>query len=151
MPLRLFLPHHHTFYDVVMKHYFEYLRPVQEEDLDELDHVNNAVYLVYIETAAREHAIREGFTLGAFKAHGVIPIVRSHHITYYKSAQRGDTLLVSTEVKEVRGPKAVRHNQVRHGDTKELLAEAMTEWVWLDPETLRPKRVPKAIREAFGF
>lgn len=134
-----------------MKHYFEYTRVVQEEDLDELEHVNNAVYLVYIETAAREHAIREGFRLEDFKAQGVIPIVRSHHITYYKSAQRGDMLLVSTEIKEVTGPKAVRHNQVRDANTKELLAEAITEWVWLDPETMRPKRVPKAIREAFGF
>jgi acyl-CoA thioester hydrolase len=134
-----------------MRHYFEYTRVVQEEDLDELNHVNNAVYLVYIETAAREHASREGFTLEDFKAQGVIPIVRSHHITYYKSAQRGDTLLVSTEIKEVSGPKAVRHNQVRHATTKELLVEAVTEWVWLDPETLRPKRVPEAIREAFGF
>lgn len=138
-------------YNYLVKHYFEYLRTVQEEDLDELEHVNNAVYLVYIETAAREHAIREGFRLGDFKAHGVIPIVRSHHITYYKSAQRGDTLIVSTEIKEVSGPKAIRHNQVRHAITKELLVEAVTEWVWLDPETMRPKRVPKIIREAFGF
>lgn len=134
-----------------MKHYFEYTRRVQEEDLDELEHVNNAVYLIYIETAAREHAIREGFRLEDFKAHGVIPIVRSHHITYYKPALRGETLLVSTEVKEVSGPKAVRHNQIKNATTKELLAEAMTEWVWLDAETLRPKRVPKTIREAFGF
>jgi acyl-CoA thioester hydrolase len=134
-----------------MKHYFEYTRIVQEEDLDELEHVNNAVYLTYIETAAREHAIREGFSLDNFKTHGVIPIVRSHHITYYKSAQRGDRLIISTKVKDVSGPKAVRHNQVKHAVTKELLAEAITEWVWLDPETMRPKRVPKAIREAFGF
>jgi acyl-CoA thioester hydrolase len=134
-----------------MKHYFEYTRVVREEDLDELEHVNNAVYLVYIETAAREHAIREGFRLEDFKARGVIPIVRSHHITYFKSAQRGDTLLVSTEVKEVSGAKAVRHNHVRFADTKELLVEAVTEWVWLDSETMRPKRVPKIIREAFGF
>jgi acyl-CoA thioester hydrolase len=134
-----------------MKHYFEYTRTVQEEDLDELGHVNNAVYLTYIETAARKHAIREGFRLEDFKAHGVIPIVRSHHISYYKPALRNDMLLISTEVKEVSGPKAVRHNQVKNAKTKELLAEAITEWVWLDAETLRPKRVPSAIREAFGF
>jgi acyl-CoA thioester hydrolase len=134
-----------------MKHYFEYTRTVKEEDLDELGHVNNAVYLSYIETAAREHAMREGFSLENFKAHGVIPIVRSHHITYYKPALDGETLLISTEVKDVSGPKAVRHNQVRNAKTKELLVEAITEWVWLDAETLRPKRVPVAIREAFGF
>jgi acyl-CoA thioester hydrolase len=134
-----------------MKNYFEHTRLVQEEDLDELEHVNNAVYLSYIETVAREHALREGLRLEDFKAHGVIPIVRSHAITYYKPAQRGDALIVSTEIKEVSGAKAIRHNEVRHAVTKELLASAITEWVWLDPETMRPKRVPKAIREAFGF
>jgi acyl-CoA thioester hydrolase len=134
-----------------MKNYFQHTRTVREEDLDELEHVNNAVYLTYIETVAREHALREGLGLGDFKAHGVIPIVRSHAITYYKPAQRGDTLLVSTEIKEVSGAKAIRHNEVRHAVSKELLASAITEWVWLDSETMRPKRVPKAIREAFGF
>jgi acyl-CoA thioester hydrolase len=134
-----------------MKHYFEYTRSVQEEDLDELGHVNNAVYLTYIETAAREHALREGLGLGDFKRHGVIPVVRSHHITYYKPALRNDLLLVSTKIKEVSGPKAVRHNQVKNAATKELLAEAITEWVWLDVETLKPKRVPVVIRGAFGF
>jgi acyl-CoA thioester hydrolase len=134
-----------------MKHYFEYTRAVKEEDLDELSHVNNAVYLMYIETAARDHAIREGFSLDAFKAHGVIPIVRSHHITYFKPALRGEVLLVSTEVKDVSGAKAVRHNQVKNAASQELLVEAITEWVWLDTDTLRPKRVPLAIREAFGF
>jgi acyl-CoA thioester hydrolase len=134
-----------------VKHYFEYTRVVQEEDLDELEHVNNAVYLTYIEAAAREHAIREGFTLEGFKAQGVIPIVRSHTITYYKPAKRGDTLTVSTEVKEISGPKAVRHNQVRLADTKTLLVDAVTQWVWLDPQTMRPKRIPSVIREAFGF
>jgi acyl-CoA thioester hydrolase len=134
-----------------VKHYFEYTRVVQEEDLDELEHVNNAVYLTYIEVAARDHAIREGFTLEAFKAHGVVPIVRSHIITYYKPAQRGDTLTVSTEVKEISDPKAVRHNQVRLADTKTLLVDAVTQWVWLDPQTMRPKRIPSVICAAFGF
>jgi acyl-CoA thioester hydrolase len=134
-----------------MKHYFEYTRTVHDEDLDELGHVNNAVYLMYLETAARDHAIREGFSLEDFKAQGVIPIVRSHYITYYKPALHGDALRVSTEVKEVSGPKAVRLNQVKNIATGELLAEAITEWVWLDAKTLRPKRVPDAIRVAFGF
>jgi acyl-CoA thioester hydrolase len=134
-----------------VKNYFEYTRRVKEEDVDELEHVNNAVYLSYIETAAREHALREGFGLEEFKAHGVVPIVRSHHITYYKPALHGETLLISTKVKEISGPKAIRHNQVKNALMSELLVEAITEWVWLDATTLRPKRVPIVIREAFGF
>ncbi|MGL4611127.1 MAG: acyl-CoA thioesterase [Trueperaceae bacterium] len=134
-----------------MKNYFEHTRIVQETDLDELEHVNNAVYLIYIEAVAREHALREGLGLDEFKAHGVIPVVRSHAITYYKPAQRNDTLLISTKVKDIGGAKALRHNEVRHADTKELLASAITEWGWLDTKTNRPRRVPEAIRAAFGF
>ena len=130
--------------------YFEHYREVTLEDVDDLEHVNNAVYLSYIEDAARAHAEREGLTLEAFRRHGVIPVVRRHEISYHRPAELGDVLLVSTRVVELGGAKAVRNNEVRLAETGMLLVEAVTQWVWLDPESRRPKRVPEAVRLAFG-
>lgn len=129
--------------------YFEYSRTVQPEDLDELEHVNNAVYLRYVETCARRHAEAKGFTLEAFRASGVLPVVRRHEITYYASATFGDTLVISTEVVKLGGAKATRRNQVKKKGA--LLVEILTDWVWLDPTTNRPKRVPQKVLSAFGF
>ncbi len=130
---------------------FEHLRSVLPEDIDELGHVNNAVYLRYVEAVGRAHAEHFGLTLEAFRAHGVLPIVRRHVVTYHRPAVLGDTLRVSTRITKLGGPKAERHNQVRHAATDALLADVTTEWVWLDPVSGRPKRVPRAVQEAFGW
>ena len=131
--------------------YFEHLREVVPEDLDELEHVNNAVYLTYVEACGRAHSEREGLTLEVFRAHGAVPIIRRHEITYHRPAKLGDTLRVSTRITHIGGPRATRHNEVRLEATGELVAAVITEWVWLEPQSGRPKRVPQAIVQAFGF
>lgn len=131
--------------------YFEHAIKVAPEDLDELEHVNNAVYLTYVEACGRAHSEREGLTLEAFKAHGAVPIIRRHEITYYRPAKLGDVLRVSTRITQIGGPRATRHNEVRLEPGGDLIAEVVTEWVWLEPRSSRPKRVPQAILQAFGF
>lgn len=130
---------------------FEHLIEVASSEIDELGHVNNAVYLGYAEAVSRAHAESVGLTLQAFEECGVLPVVHRHRITYYQPAKLGDTLAVSTQVTAMGGPKAERRNRIRRAATGELLAEVVTEWVWLDPETLRPKRVPRAVAAAFGW
>ena len=130
---------------------FEHLIKVKPEDIDELGHVNNAVYLQYVEAVGRAHAEHLGLTLEAFMACGVVPVIRRHVVTYHHPALLGDTLRVSTRVTQMGGPKAERHNQVRHARTDALLVDVVTQWVWLDPVSGRPKRVPRAVQEAFGF
>ena len=131
------------------RHSFEHLVKVKPEDIDELGHVNNAVYLQYVEAVGRAHAEHLGLTLEAFRACGVVPVIRRHVVTYHRPALLGDTLRVSTRVTQMGGPKAERHNQVRRADA--LLVDVVTQWVWLDPFSGRPKRVPHAMQEAFGF
>jgi acyl-CoA thioester hydrolase len=128
---------------------YRHMVTVAEGDLDELGHVNNAVYLKYVEEVARAHASREGMGLGALKDLGVVPVVHRHLITYHRPAHLGDRLAVSTEVVSMRGARAQRHSEVRLGGL--LLVEATTDWVWVDPRRGRPKPVPPAVLEAFGF
>ncbi|CAN5904157.1 thioesterase family protein [soil metagenome] len=131
--------------------YFEHTITVAPEDLDELEHVNNAVYLSYVEACGRGHSEREGLTLDVFRAHGAVPIIRRHEITYYRPAKLGDTLSVSTHITQLGGPRGLRHNEVRLHPSGDLVAEVDTEWVWIEPRSGRPKRVPQAILQAFGF
>ena len=131
--------------------YFEHTITVVPEDLDELEHVNNAVYLTYVEACGRAHSEREGLTLAVFRAHGAVPIIRRHEISYHRPAKLGDTLRVSTCITQLGGPRGLRHNEVRLEAGGELLVEVLTEWVWIEPRSGRPKRVPQVILEAFGF
>lgn len=124
---------------------------VAPEDIDELEHVNNTVYLRYIEQAVKAHAERVGMGFAVLKGLGVIPVVRRHVITYHRSALLGEELEVSTTITGFRGFRATRHNEVRRAGDQALLVEADTEWVWLDVVRGRPKNVPQVVLEAFGL
>jgi acyl-CoA thioester hydrolase len=89
--------------------------------------------------------------INAMRALGTVPVVRRHTITYHKPALLGQELEVSTQIVEAKGLRAKRHNEVRQAATGVLLVEAETDWVWVDAQTGRPKPVPEAIMQAFGW
>ena len=122
-----------------------------ESDADELGHVNNAVYLGWVETCCREHALRVGLPTERLLEMGVVPVVRRHVVDYRRSARPGDELEVSTRITRVRGSLASRLNEVRRAGAGELLVEVATEWVWIDPASGRPKAPPQEVVLAFGF
>ena len=90
----------------------------------------------------RGHRVRGVTRLGA------VPVVRRHDIAYHRAETVGDRLEVSTVIEQGNGVRWLRRNDLRRGS--ELLAHAATGWVWIDPETRRPKRLPSAIENAFG-
>jgi acyl-CoA thioester hydrolase len=122
---------------------------VQADDIDELEHVNNVAYVRYIEDIARAHAESAGMGLNAMRETGLVPVMREHRIKYIRPAFLGDTLEVRTELVVMSGLRAKRQNRVSRG--KVTLVESETEWVWIDLSRGRPKPIPKAALEAFGF
>jgi acyl-CoA thioester hydrolase len=120
-------------------------------DIDEMDHVNNIVYLRWIEEVARAHAARVGLDTPRLRELGTLPVVRRHDITYHVPALPGDGLLVRTEILSAGGVRATRYNTVRRASDGALLADCTTDWVWIDPLSGRPKRLPAEILRGFGF
>ncbi len=123
---------------------------VQPADLDDLGHVNNVVYLRWIEDVARAHADRLGMGVNEMRSLGVVPVVRRHTITYTGAALLGDLLAVSTRITAAHGIRATRHNEVRRRSDDALLVSCETEWVWVNPESGRPRVPPAALFEHFG-
>lgn len=121
---------------------------VQPDEIDELEHVNNAVYVRYIEAVARAHSDARGYTLEKYMEMAAVPVVRQHRITYLRPARAGDELTLKTRIGRVSGVRAVREVKILRGD--ELLVEAETEWVWVDPATMRPMKVPAEVVAAFS-
>jgi acyl-CoA thioester hydrolase len=122
---------------------------VQPEAIDELEHVNNAVYLQYVELAARSHAASVGLDFAGMVAKGGVFVVRRHTITYLRPARNGDLLEIATQIGEMRAARAVRYVWILRGE--ELLAEAETEWVWIDPTSRRPRAMPEDVKHAFDL
>lgn len=79
---------------------------VRHYEMDALGHVNNAVYLHYLEQAAYEHSAAAGFSDERTRELGGIWIVRRHEIEYLRPATAGDVLQVVTWAVAFKGARA---------------------------------------------
>jgi acyl-CoA thioester hydrolase len=120
---------------------------VTPHDIDEMGHVNNVVYLRWVEAVARAHSDFLGFGFERYKSLGAVPVVRRHTITYHVPAMEGDTVQVHTRIAALQGVRAVRETRIERAGV--LLAEAETEWVWVDPVKNRPVRIPDEVISVF--
>lgn len=117
---------------------------VQRADLDELQHVNNIIYLRYLQEAAIAHwyaiapkEIQENTRW----------VVKSHHITYHKSAHNEDLLNVTTWIAEFTAVTSLRKYEIKRGN--QVIVTAETLWIALDTSTLKPKRLEQSIIDLF--
>lgn len=126
-----------------MSHVFYLPITVAPEDIDELNHVNNIVYLRYVQDAAVGHwkTVPQGI------ASQIIWMARRHEIDYLKQAFLGDELVAKTWVDDFVGVKSIRHCEIMRGE--EVLARSVTHWISLDAQTLRPKRITAEIAKQF--
>lgn len=116
---------------------------VSPEAADELGHVNNTVYLQYVEAIARKHAEVMGLGWSVLEKMQRAFVVRRHELEYYRPAMPGDQLVAQTRIAEIKGPRAVRHVRLlRNG---EPILDAYSTWIWIDLKSMVPVRIPKEI------
>ncbi len=118
---------------------------IHAPDIDQLGHVNNIVYLRWVQEAATAHWHARALPDWQEK---FLWVVRRHEIDYKKSAQAGDTLVARTWVGDAQGATFVRYVDILRGDL--VLASATTTWVMVDAHSLRPLRIPPTIIARFS-
>jgi acyl-CoA thioester hydrolase len=122
---------------------FSHLIRVVEADIDELNHANNVQYVRWVQDVASAH------WLTAYPPTAVpspyIWVVMEHRIRYLRPALLHDELRCTTWVGEVRGAQSQRFTRIERVSDDALLCEAETQWAFLDPQTLRPRRVPEDV------
>ncbi|MCC5620333.1 thioesterase family protein [Nostoc sp. CHAB 5715] len=128
---------------------FKTLLRVRHYEMDALGHVNNAVYQNYLEQAAIEHSEYLGLTLDVYRQVGGVFVMRRVEIDYLRPAVAGDTLEVTTWLKEMRGTRALRCYEIRKQNQDNLLITAEALWVWVDVQTMRPRPIPSVMLDKF--
>lgn len=113
---------------------------VSAEHLDNLNHVNNVIYLKWVNEVSEEHW-NELATEALLKNY--FWVVLRHEIDYKNQAFLGEEVIVDTYVGETSGVKSVRH-VIIHKEGK-VLAKAATTWCLVDMKTQRPTRVKKDV------
>lgn len=131
-------------------HHFVTRLRVRSYEMDMFGHVNNAVYLHYLEQVAWEHTEYLGVTLKDYNEIGAIFLLRKMEIEYLRPAVAGDTLELSTWAHELRGARAIRKYEIANAETGTLLVQATGLWAWVERATGRPRPVPSFIIERFA-
>ncbi|BAY91953.1 MULTISPECIES: acyl-CoA thioesterase [unclassified Tolypothrix] len=130
--------------------FFKTLLRVRHYEMDALGHVNNAVYQNYLEQAAIEHSEHLGLSFDVYKQSGGVFVMRRVEIDYLRPAVAGDTLEVTTWLREIRGTRCFRLYEIRKQNQDELLVTAEAMWVWVDAKTMRPRPIPTMMLDKFS-
>ncbi len=118
------------------------------DDIDELGHVSNLVYLRYVQDAAKEHSKVVGWDYEAYLRLGAVFVVRKHEIEYLAPTFEGETLTVTTWIENWSAATSVRRTLIQKGDAE--VVRATTLWAMVSTESGRPRRIPAELREAFA-
>jgi acyl-CoA thioester hydrolase len=121
--------------------------PVRGYELDSRGHVNNAVYLSWAEEVATAHAEAAGYGRDWSALRGGGWVIRQTEITYHQPAVYGDEVELTVKVELVKGARGVRRTTIRRVADAYLLAEVLTEWVWVRLSDGRPAAVPRELVE----
>ena len=123
---------------------FRQRRRVEWRDLDQVQHVNNAVYLAYIEDCGVQMAAARGWPIARLQEDGHRITARQHRIEYRAPAMLGDMLHVSMWLSNIGRTSFSRHTTVTRPGDGALVARAHTVHQWMAPGTGKPTAIPHA-------
>jgi acyl-CoA thioester hydrolase len=117
---------------------------IAEEDIDHMGHVNNSVYLKWVQDAVVDYwqsiAPKEAVANHLW-------VALKHEITYRRPTFRDDQVVAEVVAEHVQGARAFFTTLVKRGE--DVLAEVKSCWCCLDAMTQRPKRLATDVVSRF--
>ena len=119
---------------------FEQKHIVTPEEIDEYNHVNNVVYVQWMQNISDAHWKELSKNV---KNIDYVWFVIRHEVDYKSQAVLGDEVTLRTWVGKTEGIRSVRHFEMYRGET--LLVKSQTTFCLLDANTKKPKRITKEV------
>jgi acyl-CoA thioester hydrolase len=127
---------------------FEMTVSVLPGDIDEQNHVNNTVYLRWVQDVATAH----WQAVASSEAQKTIGwVVLRHEIDYRIPAALGDKIVLRTWVGKATRLTFERFTEIRHNTDRQILSKARTLWCPINAQTGRPMRVPAEVHAKFSI
>ncbi len=126
---------------------FELPRDIVPDDIDNLGHVNNVVYLRWVQDVAIAHWSAAATPEQQAE---VAWVAIRHEIDYKQAALPGDGIIARTWVGTADSHRFERHTEIVRAADGKLLAKARTLWCPINRATGRLTRVSNAVRERFS-
>ena len=119
---------------------------VRAEHIDDNGHVNNVVYVGWLQDAGMAHwnarfddGIRARWSWVATR----------HEVDYFHALPpEAPDVKARTWVGDPQGPRFSRYVRIEDGEGR-VCAQGVSEWVLVDATTMRPHRIPATMVEAF--
>jgi acyl-CoA thioester hydrolase len=128
---------------------YRLLVEVRRDDVDELGHAGNLVYIRWVLDAALAHSTAVGLDQAAYLARREAWVVRRHEIHYLRPALAGERLDIETRVASMAAASSIRRTRILRASDGVELCRATTDWAFLDLDRGRPRRIPEDIRNRF--
>lgn len=122
---------------------------VTEDDIDINRHVNNLVYLRWMQDAATAHSAEQGWPFERYLALGAGWFVRSHFIEYLHPAFPDDALRLYTWVHGIDARTSTRRYCFVRDSDGMVIARAETLWAFVNFGKGRLVRIPDQVASAF--
>lgn len=124
---------------------------VRADEIDEFKHVNNAVYVQWMEDCAWQHSASLGLDFASYQALDRGMAVLRHEIDYLAPAFAGEQLQLATWlVQPKQRLKMDRLFQLVRPADGAVLLRARTTFVCLELSSGRPKRMPEQILQGYA-
>lgn len=120
---------------------------VPESAIDENNHVNNVIFVQWMQDIAVEHYA----SIGGIAAQGPDStwVVREHRIEYFLPAFIGEEIEIKTWVENIRRVRSLRKYEFIREAGGEVLVKGETDWVFVDVKTGRPLAIPAEVSNVF--
>jgi acyl-CoA thioester hydrolase len=117
---------------------------IDHADIDHMGHVNNAVYLRWVQDAVVNYweAVAPAEAVARH-----LWVALKHEISYMRPAFLGDGLTAHVIAERMQGARSYFTTAIRRGE--EVLAEIRSSWCCLDAATRRPARLAREVVERF--
>ena len=123
---------------------FRHQIAIEPADIDEMGHVNNAVYLKWVQEAVVDYWSSVA-PPSAVAAH--LWVALKHEIIYLKPTFLQDHVVAEVIAEKIEGARAFFRTVLRRGD--EVLSEISSCWCCLDAATRRPARLAREVAGRF--
>jgi acyl-CoA thioester hydrolase len=128
---------------------YRHLLEVGPEAIDANGHVNNVIYVRWMQEAAIAHSLARGLTDDLYAELGATWVARSHFIEYLRPAFAAETLSIETWITDFSRSRCQRQYRFLRATDGLELARAETLWVYVSRESGRPLPVHPRVIEKF--
>jgi len=117
------------------------------DDIDLLGHVNNLVYMRWVQDIAIAHWMQDAPEPDKMN---LMWVVTRHEVDFKRQAFEGDEIIVQTWVGRAHRRLFERFTEIIRESDGKLLAQCKTVWCPIDPTTGRPTTVSEEVRRRFS-